>query len=85
MQEEMIEVEEAGLWNEWLRALKRKRVRGLRGGECKDFWWEVRKAILGLIGLGEDEAKEVSPTTVLGGTFERKIFAHDRGQFMSFR
>jgi len=65
MREEMVEVEEVGVWNEWLRGVKGRLVRGELGGERRDFWWEVRRERLGLVvgggGVGEEEAKEVSP------------------------
>jgi ATP-dependent DNA helicase 2 subunit 2 len=64
MREEMVEVEEVGVWNEWLRGVKGRLVRGELGGERRDFWWEVRRERLGLVvgggGVGEEEAKEVS-------------------------
>lgn len=68
MREEMIEVEEPGVYNAVLRRLKEKLVKEELGGERKDFWYEVRKHRLGLVDMkasersdvGEDEAREVS-------------------------
>lgn len=74
MREEMVEVEEVGVWNEWLRGVKGRLVRGELGGERRDFWWEVRRERLGLVvggGVGEEEAKEVSLFYVL--TLGREI------------
>ena len=68
MRDEMIEVEEPGVYNSILRKLKEKLVKEELGGDRKDFWYEVRKNRLGLVDnkasersdVGEDEAKEVS-------------------------
>lgn len=68
MREEMIEVEEPGVYNTVLRKLKEKLVKEESGGERKDFWYEMRKNRLGLIDkkasehsdVAEDEAREVS-------------------------
>lgn len=64
MREEMVEVEEVGVWNQWLKGVKERLVRGELGGERRDFWWEIRRERLGLVvgggGVGEEEAKEVS-------------------------
>ena len=68
MREEMIEVEEPGVYNTILRKLKEKLLKGELGGERKDFWYEVRKNRLGLVDkkssersdVSEDRAREVS-------------------------
>ena len=68
IREEMIEVEEPGVYNSILRGLKAKLVKGELGGERKEFWYEIRKNRLGLVDkqasersdVEEDEAKEVS-------------------------
>ena len=71
MREEMIEVEEPGVYNTVVRKLKERLVKEELGGERKDFWYELRKNRLGLIDkkaseqsdIGEDEAREVSTDT----------------------
>ena len=68
IREEMIEIEEPGVYNSILRRLKEKLVKGELGGERKDFWYEIRKNRLGLVDknasersdVEEDKAKEVS-------------------------
>ena len=68
MRQEMIELEEPGVYNTILRQLKGKLLKGELGGERKDFWYEVRKNRLGLVDrkasersdVTEDEAREVS-------------------------
>jgi len=47
--EEMIEMEEPGLWNNFIRALKSKLLEGKLGGDRDEMWWEIRKARLGLV------------------------------------
>ncbi|KAL8796891.1 MAG: hypothetical protein Q9195_000974 [Heterodermia aff. obscurata] len=68
MRQEMIEVEEPGVYNAILRKLKEMLLKGELGGERKDFWYEIRKNRLGLVDkkgsersdVGEDEARESS-------------------------
>lgn len=49
LREEMIEMEEPVLFNNFARQLKRKLLAEELGGNRKDFWWEYRKSKLGLI------------------------------------
>ena len=68
MRQEMIEVDEPGVYNTILRKLKEKLLKGELGGERKDFWYEVRQNKLGLVDkkasersdVSENEAREVS-------------------------
>ena len=68
MRDELIEVEEPGLFNMILRKIKEKLVKGELGGERRDFWYEMKRNKIGLIDkkhsdkseVGEDEAKQVS-------------------------
>ena len=79
---EMIDLEEPGVYNAVLRKLKEKLLKGELGGERKDFWYEVRKNRLGLVDkkaserseVSEDEAKEVSTSTVVFADVERYVF-----------
>lgn len=69
MRDEMIEIEEPAVYNDFVRDLKRKLLAGELGGDRRDMWEEVRKNRLGLVEkgqsesseVGEEEAKEVSP------------------------
>lgn len=64
--EEMIELEEPGLYNSALKGIKEKISTGDLGGERKEMWWEIKKTRLGLIDkrlspvsdVTEDQAKE---------------------------
>jgi len=66
MREELVELEEPGLWNAFVRGLKGKLLGGELGGERREVWWEVRRDGLGLVDskvsalseVGEEEARE---------------------------
>jgi ATP-dependent DNA helicase 2 subunit 2 len=62
MREELVEYEEPVAFNDFLRALKEKLVKGELGGDRKELWWFVRKGKLGLI-----EKKEVETSLVEDG------------------
>lgn len=66
MRDELVELEEPGLWNAFVCVLKRKILAGDLGGERRELWWEVRRGGLGLVEsrlsalseVGEEEARE---------------------------
>lgn len=73
LRQELTELEEPGIYNGFVRALKQKLLSGELGGERREMWWEIRKNRLGLIEKGdsrdgkspisditEEEAKQVS-------------------------
>lgn len=86
MREEMIEMEEPGIYNDFLRSLKEKLLGERLGGERREMWWEVKKNRLGLIDkktsdqsrVDEDEAKLVSAIPLLHLTH------YARGQLLTF-
>ncbi|KKY16807.1 putative ku family dna [Phaeomoniella chlamydospora] len=55
LKKELIEYEEPQIWNEILRALKRKVEREELGGDRRELWWLMRKNRLGLLGNGDEE------------------------------
>lgn len=65
MRSEMIDIEEPGAYNEFIRTLKGKLLGEKLGGDRRDMWYEIRKNKLGLIekkssdksNVDEDEAK----------------------------
>lgn len=69
MRDEMIEIEEPAVYNDFMRDLKRELLAGELGGDRRDMWEEIRKNRLGLVEKGQsessevekEEAKEVSP------------------------
>lgn len=70
LREELIEMEEPGIYNDFMVGLKRKLLAEELGGDRKEMWWEIRKIKLGLIekkasphsNITEEEAKQVSRT-----------------------
>lgn len=60
MRQEMIELEEPGLYNDMLGELKRKIMAEELGGNRREMWWFVRKSRVGLI---DNKASHVSNVT----------------------
>ncbi len=68
MREEMVELEEPGLFNEAVRDLKAKLLGDELGGDRREMWWMIRVNKLGLIDkklspvseVTEEEARAVS-------------------------
>ncbi|KAK3078793.1 hypothetical protein LTS18_006604, partial [Coniosporium uncinatum] len=66
MREEMVELEEPGQYNEFLRDLKEKLLGGELGGDRGEMWWQIRANRLGLIDkrlshvsdVAEEDAKK---------------------------
>ena len=67
LREEMIEMEEPDLWNDWLKNLKEKLSGNALGAGRDELWWRIRKDKLGLVvkseseisKIGDDEARQV--------------------------
>lgn len=65
MRSEMVDIEEPGAYNEFIRSLKGKLLGEELGGDRREMWYEIRKNKLGLIdkktsdksSVDEDEAK----------------------------
>ena len=49
LRQELEELEEAGMWNEWLRDFKEKLFGEKLGGNRKELWWEIRTRRYGLV------------------------------------
>ncbi|KAL8772949.1 MAG: hypothetical protein Q9209_001969 [Squamulea sp. 1 TL-2023] len=60
LREEMIEMEEPMVYNNFARQLKRKLLSEDLGGNRKDFWWEYRKSKLGLIDKNVAETSDAT-------------------------
>jgi len=60
LREEMVDVEEVGVWNGWIRGLKDRLLKGELGMGREELWWRVRREGLGLVGKGESGVSEVS-------------------------
>ena len=57
---EMVEMEEPGLWNDWVRKVKGRLLKGELGGDRFDLWWRIKKNGLGLVGKGESAGSDIS-------------------------
>jgi ATP-dependent DNA helicase 2 subunit 2 len=61
MRDELKELEEPEIYNEFLRQLKPKILEGRLGGERTEMWYRVRVTKLGLLGTDEVESSSVTP------------------------
>lgn len=60
MREEMVELDEPGVYNQFVRDLKKEILAGNLGGNRVDMWKEVRKNRLGLLTSSESERSEIT-------------------------
>jgi ATP-dependent DNA helicase 2 subunit 2 len=60
LREEMVGLEEAKMYNDFLRGFKQKLLAEELGGNRKDFWFKLRRAHLGLISKEVFEHSDVS-------------------------
>ena len=49
MREELIEMEEPRLYNDFIRRFKEKLLKEQLGGDRRELWWAIRRAKLGLV------------------------------------
>ncbi|PKK48560.1 hypothetical protein CI102_6263 [Trichoderma harzianum] len=61
MREELTNLEEPGLYNEFVRDLKKSLLSGALGGDRRDFWFKLRWAKQGLIDKKLLEVSTVTP------------------------
>lgn len=62
MREELINMEEPGMYNGFVTDLKRRLLAGELGGDRRDVMWEIRKAKLGLIDKRASEVSDITET-----------------------
>ncbi|TFB05911.1 ATP-dependent DNA helicase II subunit 2 [Trichoderma ghanense] len=60
MREELINLEEPGLYNDFVRDLKKSLLSGALGGDRRDFWFKMRWAKLGLVDQKQSEVSTVT-------------------------
>lgn len=60
MRSEMIEMEEPAVYNDFVRTLKTKLLKGELSGDRRDMWYELKKAELGLIDSKQSESSTVT-------------------------
>ncbi|KAL2693793.1 hypothetical protein Neosp_000356 [[Neocosmospora] mangrovei] len=61
MREELTNLEEPGLYNAFVRDMKKQLLSGDLGGDRRDFWFKVRWSRMGLIDKKQSEVSTVSP------------------------
>ncbi|KAI9166682.1 ATP-dependent DNA helicase II subunit [Paramyrothecium foliicola] len=59
MREELTNLEEPGLYNTFVRDLKKKLLSGALGGDRRDFWFRIRSSKLGLVDEKQSEVSDV--------------------------
>ena len=60
MREEIINLEEPGLFNNFVRDLKKQLLSGALSGDRRDFWFKVRWSRMGLIDQKQSEVSDVT-------------------------
>ncbi|KAJ2895810.1 hypothetical protein MKZ38_006164 [Zalerion maritima] len=60
MRDEMIAFEEPGLYNAFVKDLKKKVLSGELGGDRREMWWQIRGEKLGLITEAESEVGDTT-------------------------
>ncbi|KAH6998760.1 SPOC like C-terminal domain-containing protein [Ilyonectria sp. MPI-CAGE-AT-0026] len=61
MREELINLEEPGLYNTYVRDMKKQLLSGALGGDRRDFWFKMRWTRMGLIDKKQSEVSVVTP------------------------
>jgi ATP-dependent DNA helicase 2 subunit 2 len=78
MREELTALEEPGIYNDFIKELKKKIMAGELGGDRREMWWEIRRNHLGYItnkmselsSITDEEAKQVLSPPYLVKTSE---------------
>ena len=60
MREELINLEEPGYFNTFIRDLKKSLLSGALGGDRRDFWFKIRWSKLGLIDKNQSDVSDVT-------------------------
>jgi ATP-dependent DNA helicase 2 subunit 2 len=60
MRDELINMEEPGMYNTFARDLKKSLLSGALGGDRRDFWFKIRWSRLGLIDQTQSEVSNVT-------------------------
>lgn len=60
MKEELNDLEEPGIFNDFMLQLKEKLLGGKLGGERREMWWRIRANRLGLLDKKSSDRSEVS-------------------------
>ncbi|EED20154.1 Ku family DNA helicase, putative [Talaromyces stipitatus ATCC 10500] len=60
LREELVDYEEPGLYNEFIRPLKEKILKEKLGGDRQELWWLIRRSKVGLIDKSVSDRSEVT-------------------------
>jgi ATP-dependent DNA helicase 2 subunit 2 len=60
MRDELVAFEEPGLYNDFIRGLKKKLLNDQLGGDRREMWWLIRKNGIGLIDNRLSDRSEVT-------------------------
>jgi ATP-dependent DNA helicase 2 subunit 2 len=60
MREELINMEEPGYYNAFVRDLKKRLLSGELGGDRREMWWQIRVSRLGLIDKAQSEVSRIT-------------------------
>ncbi|KAL8946228.1 MAG: hypothetical protein Q9222_007348 [Ikaeria aurantiellina] len=74
LREEMVDLEEPAIYNDFARSLKRKLLSEELGGNRKEFWWEFRKNKLGLVDNKTSESSDVTEDDAKAVSVLRNLF-----------
>ena len=59
LRDEMVDLEEPAIYNDFIKDLKQKLLTEKLGGDRREMWWEIRKTKLGLIEKSASEQSNV--------------------------
>lgn len=60
LREELIDMEEPGIYNDFMTSLKKKLLGDSLGGDRREMWWQLRKNQLGLIETKQHPMSKVT-------------------------
>lgn len=60
MREELVDLEEPEMYNDFVMKLKKSILAGELGGERREMWWKIRTARLGLVDSSMSEVSKVT-------------------------
>ncbi|ORY70158.1 putative Ku family DNA helicase [Pseudomassariella vexata] len=64
LRESLINIEEPGFYNSFIKDLKKRLLSGELGGDRRELWWQVKGAKLGLIDQNMSDVSKVTPEEV---------------------
>lgn len=65
MRDELVALEEPGLYNDYLRSLKKMIAAGELNGDRREMWWHIKLGKLGLVSKKESDVSTVTEEETL--------------------